>query len=150
MPVIQAPGFNIGFNLGKHKQRSQMCEIFTDDGQIKQIELEVMKSCVDDSVHGVGYLLDADDQFMGKDKQWYQILYEKSALPVCMIAESSLKETQLSNVLDQIADESMDVAKENQYNLAKKNEWADRIVLIAAMGFSVGLIMFYFTMKGNA
>ena len=139
--MIQAPGFNIGFSFGKLKQRSQMCELFTDDGQIKVVEYDVLKSCVDDPLTGVGYLLDADDQFMAKDRQWYQILYEKSSLPVCLIANPTIMEEQLTTVLEQIYTESQEAAKEHQYNIAKKNAWADRITLIVAMGVSGAIIM---------
>lgn len=138
MPQILIPTIR----FGKRKQRSQMCEVFTDDGRIATIELDVMKSCVDDPDKGIGFLLDADDQFMMEDRHWYQVLYEKSAIPICMIKGSDVVETQLSTVLNQIFDESQEAAKEHQYNIATKNAMMDKLIWIIAIVCSSAIILF--------
>ena len=139
MPQINLPRVRL---IGKRKARSQMCEIFTDDGRIVDQELDVIKSCVDDPNLGMGFLLDADDQFQGADKQWYQILYEKSMIPVSMIGGIVAQQKDLPKLLDQIYDESQEAAKEHQYNLAMKNTWAERITLIVAILCGSAVIMF--------
>ena len=109
---------------GKRKARSQICEVFTDDGRITQVELPVQKSCADDVDLGLGFLLDADDQFWDDETKTYdQLIYEKSVLPICLIGTQVQKAETLYKVLDQIYDESQEMAKEHQYDIAKKDVW---------------------------
>ena len=132
---------------GKRKERSQMCEIFTDDGRIVIDEMAVIKSCVDDDTREEGFLLDSDDQFLGEDNHWYQILYEKSALPVCMIGNKVAQEANLTSVLNQLFLESQESAKEEQYRLAGKNVWWDRIVVIVSIASVTALIFGFMAWK---
>ena len=138
MPQVTIPTIN----WGKRKQRSQMCEIFTDDGRIVNVELDVLKSCVDDPDKGIGFLLDSDDQFIEEDKQWHQILYEKSSLPICMISGLDIKEGELGKTLDQIFHESQEEAKLRQYERAAKNTIMDKLVWIISIICSAAVIMF--------
>jgi len=119
-----------------------MCEIFTDDGRISDQELDVVKSCVHDADKGLGFLLDSDDQLVGEDGQWYQILYERSAIPVCMVGGSAVNETELPAIINQIYDESQKSAKEEQYSKAAKNNTMDKVMIIVAIVCASALIMF--------
>jgi len=64
--------------LGKRKERSQMCEVFTDDGRWIDRELPALNSCVDDEMVGTAFLLDPDNQFQAEDGNQHQLLTEKS------------------------------------------------------------------------
>lgn len=127
---------------GKKKTRSQMCEIFTDDGRIQDQELDVVKSCVHDPDKGLGFLLDSDDQLVGEDGQWYQVLYERSAIPVCMVGGANITEEKLPEIINQIYDESQKAAKEEQYMKASKNNTMDKLMVIVAIVCASALIMF--------
>jgi hypothetical protein len=80
MPSIPLPTIK----LGKRKERSLMCEVFTDDGRWVDREMPALSSCVDDEATGMTYLIDGDNQFLAEDNNWHQLLTEKSQIPLCL------------------------------------------------------------------
>lgn len=125
---------------GKRKLRSQMCEIFTDDGRIVAVEEDVLRGCVDDPATGQAFLLDAENQYTAEDGHWYQILGERSTIPLCMIKETNIKD--LQKLINQIFHESQEDAKLRQYEKATSNTMADKLLWIVAMVLSAMVIIF--------
>ena len=70
--------------FGKRKERSQMCELFTDDGRWVDVELPALNSCVDDEPFSKAYLLDPENQFLAEDNNWHQLITEKSQIPLSL------------------------------------------------------------------
>ena len=70
--------------LGKRKARSQMCEVFTDDGRWLDKEYPALYSYVEDEEAGMTYILDPENQFKAEDNTMHQLLTEKSAIPLCL------------------------------------------------------------------
>ena len=107
MPIAipGVPSFQI--KLGKRKERSQMCELLTDDGRWIDIELPALYSCMaDESLHST-YLIDADNQFLAEDNNWHQLLTEKSQVPLCLRKESIYQDgvddiTELNNLANDL------------------------------------------------
>jgi len=82
MPISSIPIPQI--KLGKRKERSQMCEVFTDDGRWKDKELPALNSCVDDESVGIAFLLDPENQYLAEDNNWHQLITEKSQIPLSL------------------------------------------------------------------
>lgn len=126
--------------LGKRKKRSQMCEIFTDDGRIIDVELDVLRGCVDDPDRNAAFLIDSDNQFVCEDGQWHQIIGEHCTLPIRMITKD--KERDLDNLIPQIFRETHETAKLQQYENATKNAWMEKILWIVAIP-CITFLLFY-------
>jgi len=138
MPQVAIPLPKVTF--GKRKKRSQMCEIFTDDGRIVDEELNVLRGCVDDPDRNAAFLIDSDNQFVCEDGQWYQILGERSTIPICMIKPTNIKD--LGELINQIFRETHETAKLQQYENAMKNAWMEKILWIIAIP-CITLLLFY-------
>ncbi len=150
MPQIALPTTSIKISLGKRKQRSQMCEMFTDDGRIVTIEEPVLRGCMDDPDKGMGFLIDEANQFTAEDGTWTQILGERSTLPLCLITKSKITDTPnsandpLRKLIDQIFHESQEAEKLNQYVQAARNIALDKITQIVAIVCSAMLLIYGF------
>ena len=121
----------------KRKQRSQMCRLYTDDGRVVDVELDVSKSCIIDSDFGKGYLISAVNQFYRNSVGW-QILYEKSSLPIAL--REDLNTPNLKKLITQIAMSCLEEAQRKQYKEALKNKLMDKILWVVAMPCTVFLI----------
>lgn len=78
---------------GKRKERSQVCEIFTEDGRIVDMELDVLHGCVQNKAleSGDAHLISQENQFLDEeDDIWKQQIGELSVLPICMINPKSI------------------------------------------------------------
>ena len=129
--------------IRSHKQRHIMCKVYTDDLKVKDIELEAKRGCLLDDDREWGFLIDPDDMFRDKTTGvQYQIISEKSIIPICMIHDPVVKESELGNIIDQLFAEDYEARKQNQFNIAKKNTLADKLVLIVTIFVSAFLVMF--------
>jgi len=135
MPQISVPSIK----WGKRKNRSQMCEIFTDDGRILTVELAVLFGCVDDPERKMGFLLDDENQFVSEDGHWTQILGERSSIPMCLVKPENADV--LKNRIGTMGREVRENAKQQLYDDAKKNLFADKILNIVVVGV-VALLIF--------
>lgn len=135
MPTLTIPTIK----WGKRKDRSQICESFTEDGRIITVELPVLRGCVDDEKSGQGFILDAGNQYTNEDNYWTQVLWERSSFPVCMIDDS--KNPDLSKLINQIYKESKKQAQLDQFIEAAKNAMSDRLSWIIAMVCGTFLII---------
>ena len=82
-----------------------MCLIFTDDGRIVEREVPVLKGCAADDNLVSAWLIDANNQIQDeKSKNWYQVIGERSTIPVCLVTESKVKD--LTKLINNIFHES--------------------------------------------
>jgi len=140
MPTIGVKPASINIRLGKRKDRSQMCKIYTDDGRRITHEADVEMGCIVDHGRRKAFLQDVDNQFRSrKDGQWYQILGERSTLPICLLKENT---ADLKNNMGKIYRACKENAKFQQYIDAKKNELLDKFIWIVAMAIT-GMVLFY-------
>ena len=138
MPTATIPLPKVTF--GKRKKRSQMCEVFTDDGRIIAAELDVLRGCVDDPDRNAAFLIDPVNQIMGEDGQWYQIIGEHCTMPIQLITKGQEKD--LNKLIPQIFRETHETAKLQQYEKAMKNSWLEKILWIIAIP-CITLLLFY-------
>jgi hypothetical protein len=117
-----------------------MCDIFTEDGRLESVELPVLLGCVDDEVLGWGFLLDAENQFVGEDGYWVQPYGERSGKPLTLVKQREFKDS--TSLLDQIYHEAQAKAKEDQYTAAAKNKWAESISWIITVCVGSALLLF--------
>jgi hypothetical protein len=127
-------------SFGKRKQRSQMCEVFTDDGRIILVEHEVLRGCVADYQKGMGFILDSDNQMVNEDGYWSQVLGERCTIPMCMIKPSNIKD--LRALVNQISHETRAAAKMAEYEKANKNKFMEKIIWIVGMPISAFLLIY--------
>lgn len=118
--------------LGKIKERSQMCQRYTTDGRIKDVELPVLlQTCADDGVRA--YLLDSDNQYYDeKTGTWVQLINEIDYVPLQTRIKPEKDDiyNDIGNTLFKITSEQ---AQAEQYRLAKqKNNW-NRILTLASI-----------------
>jgi hypothetical protein len=83
---------NISFNwkalIGKTKTRSQMCEVFTEDGRIVDLEIPVLKGCVAADDKCSAWLMDPENQVQDESTGiWYQVYGERSTIPMEVIKD---------------------------------------------------------------
>jgi len=127
-------------SFGKRKQRSQMCEIFTDDGRIIVVEHDVLRGCVADYDKGVGFILDSDNQMVNEDKYWVQVIGERSTIPMCLISPANIPD--LKELVNQISHETRAAAKMAEYAKAGKNKIVDKLIWIIGMPITAFLLIY--------
>lgn len=139
--------------LGKLKTRSQMWEMFTDDGRIVSLELPVLLSCCDDPAHGKAFLIDTANQYTDERGYWIQVGADRSLMPVCMIEETKILGTVnepgthdddglLSKLVHQIFHEASESRKELVWLKAGRNTILEKIIWIIAIPCITALVAF--------
>jgi len=131
---------SVSIKFGKRKQRSQVCEMFTDDGRLPTVEWDVLRGCIDDAVKGMGFLIDGGNQFLDEQGSWVQLLGERSIIPICLI--KSADETDLKGLKDQIFHESHEEAKVEQYRRAIQSEFMNKILWMITIPCVTFLLIF--------
>ncbi len=153
MPQIGIQNASVNISFGKRKQRSQMCEIFTDDGRIISIEQEVAKGHMVDTNKELGFLIDGANQLLGKDNNWYQILGEKDCRPLPLVTGRAAEDKKgsdkdpLRTQIEQLFAETLEDAKFKQYMLARKNimlEKLTQLVAVVLTAFLLYIVMQHF------
>ncbi len=141
MPTIGLKPASINIRLGKKRDRSQMCKIYTDDGRRVTHEGDVEMGCILDHDRRKAFLQDPDNQFRSlKDGQWYQILGERSSIPICLIKPTNVDD--LKKSFSKIYRACKENAKFQQYIDAKKQGPLDKLIWLAAIGIS-GMVLYY-------
>ena len=120
-------------SLGRVKAKTQMCLLITNYGEVVRKEMETFLQTALDHKAKKAYLLDWDEQMMGEDGLMYQVIYEKSCLPVCFTDEPDVKEEELDEVLNSMFDESFQVKINTDLENANKNNVWDKIMLIISI-----------------
>jgi hypothetical protein len=104
----------------KTKVRSQLVLMATEDGRIKPQELDVLRVCCVDKASESAYLMDSANQFRNPlDGKWYQLLGERSTIPICLLRETNVKNLRL--LINGLYKESKEVTKAKKYREAKEN-----------------------------
>jgi len=129
--TLKLPVRSITIGVGKHKKRSQMCEMFTDDGRIFPVEFEVLRGCMDDTALGMGFLCDSENQFTNEAGDWVQLLGERSMVPLCPIRPTD--STDLQELRNKIWHETHEDAKVKQYELAANKDRLNKITTLIAI-----------------
>jgi len=118
-----------------------MCRIYTDDGRVVKQELDVLRSCLNNEELGKGFLMSSTNQVRevsdSSHTSW-QILYEKSSLPVALRQDLNIKD--LTKLIGQIYRDCREEAERQQYREALKNKFMDRILWVVAMPCTVALV----------
>jgi hypothetical protein len=138
MPTASVPGLTVGVKLGKYRQRSQMCRIYTVDGRVETTELSVSRSCI--RIPDIaGFMLSPPNQFRDKQNISWQLLYESSCIPIDLREDIDIKD--LTKIIDQIYADNTEEAKRKQFKEAMKSKWLDKIMWIVLMVcITVGII----------
>jgi hypothetical protein len=116
-----------------------MAEFFTEDGRIVTPEFDVMQTCIDDKEAGIAFMLDAENQFVGEDGIWYQILWERTCYPVSMIVSG--KDPDLAKLMNQIYAETYKRESEVQFNKANQSNKMTPILWIVSIVVSAFIIV---------
>lgn len=140
MPTLGFGKAAVSVKFGKRKQRSQMCEMFTDDGRLLTVEHDVLRGCIDDSIKGMAFIIDGDNQFLDEQGDWVQLLGERSIIPICPVKGSNI--TDLEKLKDQIYHESHEEAKVEQYKKAEQSEFMNKILWMITIPCVTFLIIF--------
>ena len=140
MPVIGIQNASVSLKFGKRKQRSQMCELFTDDGRLLTVEHDVLRGCIDDPLKGMGFIIDGANQFLDEQGNWVQLLGERSTIPICPVTISHI--TDLKALKGQIFHESHEESKVQQYKKAAQSEFMNKILWMITIPCVTFLIIF--------
>jgi hypothetical protein len=108
-----------------------MCEVHTEDGRNRTVELPVLRGCVDDEKTGLGFILDARNQYQDEDGYMVQVLWERSSLPVCMI--ETTKTEDLTALINQIYKESKKQSQLDGIIQAVKDSLSDKVGWIISL-----------------
>ena len=116
-----------------------MARLFTEDGRVRTIEFDVVQSCIDDPEKGYAFMLDSENQFIGDDGSWYQILWERTCYPVGMIVSG--KDPDLEKLMNQIHAETYDRESELQFNKSNQDSKMTPILWIVSITVSAFIIV---------
>lgn len=133
--------------LGKRKERSQMCEVLTDDGRWIDVEMPVAESCVVDDKAKMAFLLSDFNQFQdAKDETTRQILTEKSRRPVCLREPDKLNdgvndEQDRRDLSDDLFKTSSKRVRAETYEKINEADRMERAIFLVAIASSASLII---------
>lgn len=145
MPISINPDFKGATRKlmgGKTKQRSQLCLVGTEDGRLVPPEFDVLRACAVDSSTESAYLLDAGNQFRNRDDgKWYQLIGERSTLPICLLRETPV--TDLKKLIEEIFKESKEATKDRKYREAKEGKNWNRFTWLVAMIVCTAMVLVF-------
>jgi hypothetical protein len=125
-----------------------MCELFTDDGRLIDVELEVLPGggCLDDPIYGSAFIVDSTNQFIDEYGNSKQILGERSTLPICLRSEfgqeSAADQDELRKIVNQIFKATYKSEIRQQFLDRLKHEWLDKIILLVSIVIGSFVLMF--------
>ena len=127
-------------SLGKTKERSQMCEVFTIDGRLPDKELVVGSGCADDEKTGLAFILDPQNQYLAEDNTWHQLVSENSQIPIClretsMYQDGDNDEKELETLGNDIYKQRYNQAKAEQFEIAKQSESWNKFLWLVTIVF---------------
>ena len=152
------PSLNIGFRsplTGKKKERSEVCEVLTDDGRWVNREMSALYSCVDDEGTGAAFIIDGENQYYDpEDGCWHQLIHEKSEIPICMRKQNALQdgngdETERAKLGDKIFVTAFGQRISEAIEAAHESEMMNKAVMIVSIICGTILIFFAFNFFGG-
>ena len=129
--------------LGMKRSRSQLCLVGTDDGRIVTAELEVPTGCLVQETSGDAFLSDPENQMRSRgDGHWYQILSERSIIPISPVAPIS-NETikRLKKLVNRIFHESQEKEKLRVYKAAADEKFKTWIIALVSSAVIVAILL---------
>lgn len=127
-----------------------MCLIFTDEGKIVERELQVLRGCCDDPERNSAYLIDHDNQFVNsEDRHSYQIVSERSCIPICLRSKKPEQTDDLKNLMNQIHRAAYASARRQPWVDAQKDKWGDKLLWIITLPFSTILAIYLISKIGS-
>lgn len=130
--------------LGKRKENSQMAHVSTTDGRCLQEEIPVTANSAVSDKHACFFILDDTEQYQGKDGHFYQLLSDKSALPLMPkseFAKRAERAKQLESATDNIFNLTEDEKIYENFMNAKKNDRGDVIKWCVSFAFAAFTII---------
>lgn len=129
---------------GKHKPRSQMCDMFTEDGKIVDIEMDVARACLDDDIRNNAFLADSTNQYRGESGAWVQPLWERTAFPIACRTPRS--DEDFTDLLDNLFAEAYEIKEAEQFKKAREDQggkalWTVCIVMGSLLVVSAMIVL---------
>ena len=146
---------NISFNwkalIGKTKTRSQMCEVYTEDGRLIDIEIPVLKGCAADDEKCSAWLLDPSNQVQDEATgMWYQVIGERSTIPMEVIKNLPDLDTQeYKKLIDKIFHESWVLDLIVIGREAARNKILGWVALMIGMTFPLAMLVIALNVIGK-
>ena len=132
--------FNIKKAFGKTQNRSQMGLLFTEDGRIEEKEIAVGQNCAADEAMKKAWLLDARNQFAEEGtKVYFQLLGERSAIPISVIEDSKVKALEI--LVNKIFHESWTSDKIQLQNESKQDVALTRLYTMLGIPLILGMLI---------
>jgi len=131
MPSIPLPQIK----WGKHKEKSQMCEVLTTDGRLVIDEVPVTANSAVSDKYGCVFIIDYQEQYEAEDGTFHQLVSDKSRLPLMPVSETVLKaakEKQLEGMVNDIFELTEDMKIYEQFANAKKSEFGETLKWIVS------------------
>jgi len=138
MPATSIPIPQLKF--GKRKERSQVNEVFTDDGRIVTVELDVQNGCQVDEPRQKAFFISPENQYTSEMGVWTQIIDENSSIPFDAIEPIEIED--LQDLENKIYHESAENAKTNQYIRAANDTKMDKLMWIVVIVCCTFIIFF--------
>jgi hypothetical protein len=131
-------------NLGKRKDKTQMCHVSTTDGRLVAEEIPVTANCVMSDKHTALFLIDDTEQYQGPDGHFYQLYSDKSQIPLMPKSEGRKKveqEKSMANSAAGIFDVTADIKTWENFMAAKKNDYGDTLKWVMSIVFGSFVII---------
>ncbi len=126
-----------------------MCMVYTNDGKRMFPELGVESTCLRDDERKKAFLSDQDNQYMSlKDGNWYQILGERSIIPICTIRPENV--VKHKKRITEIFDEGLWSAIFGVFDANAKNALIGKITWLVALaigGMVIWKVIDFFASK---
>jgi hypothetical protein len=146
MPSIPLPQVN----LGKRKEKTQMCHVSTTDGRLQSEEIPVEANCGMSDKHTALFILDDTEQYQGPDGHYYQLYSDKSWMPLMPKGEDNKRvalEKRMAAAADDIFNQTEDRKTYENFMAAKKNDFGDTLKWIVSVVFGAFVViaaLYYF------
>ena len=129
------------FRGNKTKVRSQLCLVGTEDGRLVPKEYDVLRVCCLDMPTETAHILDSSNQvYSVKDKKWYQLIGERSVIPICVFRPTNIKD--IRKLINALYLEAKEAVKAKKYREAKENAIWKRFTYMTAALVIAGICVF--------
>lgn len=121
-----------------------MAQVSTTDGRLLIEEIPVTANCAISDKHTALFILDDTEQYLGQDGNFYQLVSDKSCIPLMPkneVAKTIEKERELEAYLDGVFDLTEDMKIYEQFMNAKKNDKGDVIKWVVSVVFAAFVII---------
>jgi hypothetical protein len=131
-------------NLGKRKDKTQMCHVSTTDGRLVAEEIPVVANCAMSDKFTALFLMDDTEQYLGPDGHFYQLYSDKSQIPLMPKSEAgkkALSEKNMAVSANDIFDLTEEMKTYENIMSAKKNSFGETLKWIVSVVFGAFVII---------